>query len=124
MSRILVSACLLFIFLRCNTSSSPSDHTTWKQYGGGADQSKFFAASQITKENISKLELAWVYPSGDSNSYFFSPIVVDTIMYVLGKNFSLIALNALTGKEIWIHAKLMGISRRGITYWESKDKKD
>lgn len=125
-SCLFITVALLFIFLRCNTGSpSPAgNYSTWRQYGGSADQSKFFAASQITRENVSSLEVAWVYPSGDSNSYFFSPIVVDTMMYVLGKNFSLVALNALTGKEIWIHARLMGISRRGITYWESKDKKD
>lgn len=45
-------------------------------------------------------------------------------MYVLAKNNSLIALNATTGEEIWIHANLRGIARRGINYWESKDRKD
>lgn len=123
---LFITVTLPFIFLHCNTDSlSPAgNYTTWQRYGGGADQSKFFTASEITRENVGKMEVAWVYSSADSNSYFFSPIVVDTMMYVLGKNFSLIAINALTGKEIWIHARLTGISRRGVTYWESKDKKD
>jgi quinoprotein glucose dehydrogenase len=30
----------------------------------------------------------------------------------------------VTGKEIWIHANLMGLTRRGLNYWESKDKTD
>ncbi|MEO6720486.1 MAG: PQQ-binding-like beta-propeller repeat protein, partial [Ferruginibacter sp.] len=55
---------------------------------------------------------------------FFSPIVVDTIMYVMAKNSSLIAINAQTGKEIWIHANLQGLTRRGINYWESKNRTD
>lgn len=108
--------------ISCKTSSG--DHTTWTHYGGTPDQSKFFNGSQITKENVSQLEVAWIYPSGDNLSYFFSPIIVDTTMYVMGKNFSLIAVNVVTGKEIWIHANLMGLTRRGINYWESKDKKD
>ena len=29
-----------------------------------------------------------------------------------------------TGKEIWIHANLRGITGRGINYWESEDRKD
>ena len=67
--------------------------------------------------------MAWVYPtSGGQN--LFSPIVVDTIMYTTAKNSSLVALNAKTGKEIWIHANLQGLTRRGINYWESKDRKD
>ncbi len=52
------------------------------------------------------------------------PIVVGTTMYVLAKNQSLVALDATTGKELWIHAGLRGIARRGINYWESPDGKD
>jgi len=117
---------LLFgiVYSGCQTDSSIDDHTTWTQYGGGPDQSKYFDASGITKENVHQLEVAWMYPSGDELSYFFSPIIVDTTMYVMGKNFSLIALNVVTGKEIWIHTNLKGLTRRGINYWESKDKKD
>jgi quinoprotein glucose dehydrogenase len=45
-------------------------------------------------------------------------------MYLLARNNSLEALDAATGKEIWIHADLQGIAPRGINYWESKDRKD
>ena len=111
-------------FIGCQTTSSTEDHTTWTQYGGGPDQSKYFNATQITKQNVSQMKVAWSYPTGDNAFYFFSPIIVDTTMYVMGKNYSLIALNVITGKEIWIHANLFGLSRRGLNYWESKDKKD
>lgn len=107
------------------TNSDIDDiYSTWRQYGGGPDQSKYFKASQITKENVKQMQVAWVYPTGDSMINFFSPIVVDTIMYVMAKNSSLVAVNALTGKEIWIHANLQGLTRRGINYWESADRKD
>lgn len=69
------------------------------------------------------MEVAWVYPTGEQSNYF-SPIIVDSTMYVLGKNNSLIALHARTGEEIWIHANLRGITKRGINYWESADKTD
>ena len=53
------------------------------------------------------------------------PVVVDDVMYVLGRNGSaLIALDATTGKEIWIHDGLTGIITRGINYWQSQDGKD
>ncbi|MEO5562239.1 MAG: PQQ-binding-like beta-propeller repeat protein, partial [Chitinophagaceae bacterium] len=113
-----------FAFTTINQGSDKDLHTTWKQYGGGPDQSKYFDASQITKENVTQLKVAWVYPSMDSSFNFFSPIVVDSIMYVMAKNNSLVAVNAETGKEIWIHANLQGLTRRGINYWESKDRKD
>jgi quinoprotein glucose dehydrogenase len=114
---------LIVINIGCNKDSS-TDHTTWSHYGGSPGQSKYFDASQITRENVNQLQVAWNYPVGDDGFYSFSPIIVDTMMYVYARNYSLIALNAVTGKEIWIHSDLRGVSRRGINYWESKDKKD
>lgn len=122
--RCFIALLFLVVYISCKSDPLPDDHTTWSQYAGGPDQSKYFEASQITKDNVSQMKVAWIYPSGDSLSYFFSPIVVDTIMYVMGKNFSLSAVNVLTQKEIWIHTKLLGLTRRGINYWESKDRKD
>ena len=119
-----ISLLSMAVGVSCSPDSSSNDHSSWTQYGGGPDQSKYFEASQITKENVSQLKVAWMYPSGDNNFYFFSPIVVDTTMYVMGKNFSLIAVSVASGKEIWIHANLVGLTRRGLNYWESKDKKD
>ena len=54
----------------------------------------------------------------------FNPIVVDDVMYVLGRGSSLIALDATTGKELWIHEGLAGITSRGVNYWQSEDGKD
>ncbi|MBK5272616.1 MAG: PQQ-binding-like beta-propeller repeat protein, partial [Bacteroidia bacterium] len=112
-----------FIYATVNDFSSDPDYRTWKQYGSGPDQSKYFQGSQITKKNVTQLQVAWVYATGNGQN-LFSPIVVDTIMYTMAKNFSLVAINAKTGKELWIHASLQGLTRRGINYWESKDKKD
>ena len=100
------------------------DYKTWKEYGGGADNSHFVDLKQINKSNVNQLEVAWIYPTGDSRSYVFNPIVVDTVMYVMARNSSLVALDAATGKEIWIHENLPGLATRGIAYWESKDRKD
>ncbi|MDT0685006.1 hypothetical protein [Autumnicola psychrophila] len=70
---------------------------------------------------MDEIEILWMYPTGDERSYFFNPLIVDSTMYVMGKNNSLIALNVKTGKEIWIHTNLKGITRRGINYWESSE---
>ncbi len=129
----------IVIFIKCNSlkvqsaadlsqgvgSTGSIAHKTWTQYGGGADQSKFVDFKQINKENVSQLQVAWEYSTNDNvASYKFNPIVVDNVMYVLAKNNSLVALDVNTGKEIWIHANLNTASKRGINYWESKDRKD
>jgi quinoprotein glucose dehydrogenase len=69
--------------------------------------------------------LAWTYSTEDNvSSYRFNPIVVDNVMYLLAKDNSLVAIDATTGKEIWIHTGLNLTSKRGLSYWESKDRKD
>ena len=79
------------------------------------------ASDQIKKSNVSQLEVAWFYPYATPG---FNPIVVDDVMYVLGRGSSLIALDATTGKELWIHEGLAGIISRGVNYWQSEDGKD
>jgi quinoprotein glucose dehydrogenase len=118
-------ACALTMHGQTRTNApSPDRHKTWKDYGGGPDSSKFLALDQITKANVDKLQVAWTYPTGDNAVYGFNPIIVDDVMYVLARNNSLVALNAVTGKEIWIHENLRGIARRGVNYWESKDRSE
>jgi quinoprotein glucose dehydrogenase len=65
-----------------------------------------------------------VHLSRDTISYVFNPIVVDNVVYVLARNNSLVALDAATGKEIWIRENRRGIAPHGINHWESKDRSD
>src|SRR6185436_17072535 len=87
---------------------------TWRQSGGGADSSQYSSLKQINKGNVKQLEVAWTYPTENANR--FNPIVVDGTMYVASGG-QLVALDAVTGKELW---KRMGAPARGINYWESK----
>jgi quinoprotein glucose dehydrogenase len=120
-SRVLLS---LAVGMSVLSGAGEQDHKQWADYGGGPDSSHFVALDQINRSNVSQLQVAWVYPTEDNHAYLFNPIVVDDVMYVLAKNSSLVALDAATGKEIWIHANLPGLTTRGIAYWESKDRKD
>ena len=93
----------------------------WWDNLGGPDSSSFIAADKIKKSNVGQLEVAWFYPYATAG---FNPIVVDDVMYTLGRGNSLIALDATTGREIWIHEGLAGITSRGVNYWQSEDGKD
>lgn len=102
-------------------------HSTWSDYAGAADASQYSALAQINRSNVGRLQVAWSYPTGDGNKYLFNPIVVDRTMYVLAHNNSIVALDATTGKELWIHPtdpKTTLITNRGINYWESADRSD
>jgi quinoprotein glucose dehydrogenase len=101
-----------------------SNASDWPDYGGTPDQSKFVKVRDITKKNVSQLTAAWTYPTGDERAYQFNPLIVDGVMYVLAKNSSLVAIDVVTRKELWIHANLRGVTNRGANYWRSKDGKD
>ena len=87
-------------------TQAPVPRTTWTDYGGSLDSAKYSTLTQITRDNVSQLRPAWTYPTYDNTAYHFGPIVVDDVAYVLARNNSLVALDAKTGNEIWIHAEL------------------
>ena len=119
------------LLLGCLIWYAPPAHgqtyKTWAEYGGSQDSAQYSALDQINRSNVSRLEIAWVYPTGDGRKYFFNPLVVDDLVFVMAKNNSIVALNAATGKEVWTYASLQRtslITDRGINYWESKDRSD
>jgi len=102
-------------------------HSTWSDYAGASDSAQYSALDQINRSTVGKLQMAWSYPTGDGNKYLFNPIVVDRTMYVLAHNHSIVALDATSGKQLWIHPtdlKTTLITNRGINYWESADRSD
>lgn len=124
MRNYLTIACLIHA---AGSLAPAQSHTTWRDYSGSPDAAQYSALKQIDKSNVAQLEVAWTYPTGDNNRYFFNPIVVDNTMYVLAKNHSIVALDAASGKEIWTYTpapETKVITNRGINYWESADRTD
>ena len=93
----------------------------WPGYSGGPDNSRFFPSRQINKSNVNQLQVAWTYPFGDTGSH---PIVVRGVVYGRGRNGSLVAVDAKTGKELWVRENMNGMTSRGFNYWESADGRD
>jgi quinoprotein glucose dehydrogenase len=93
----------------------------WRDYAGGPESSRFVDARQITKDNVHQLEVAWTYPEGRTD---FNPLVVRGIVYGRGANDSFVALDAATGRQLWIHEGVKGFNVRGANYWENADGTD
>jgi glucose dehydrogenase len=119
------AAGLLFAFsaLAAVVSAADDRFNTWHEHLGGADSSQYSSLKQINKSNVKQLQVVWTYPAGEG-SYLFNPIVIGDVMYVQAKNNSLVALDALTGKELWTHPFQGPVVQRGINYWESRDRSD
>jgi quinoprotein glucose dehydrogenase len=99
---------LLLGFVITRGASVPETqlYTTWSAFGGSVDSMQYSALRQINKTNVSDLQQVWFYPATGTNvgRFSFSPLVVDGVMYVGGKDNAVVAaLDAATGKEIWTH---------------------
>ena len=74
-------------------------YTTWSDYEGSADSAQYSALTQINKSNVTRLQQVWFYPDGNNGfRYGFNPLVVDGVMYVVGKDNTTVALDAATGR--------------------------
>jgi quinoprotein glucose dehydrogenase len=107
--------------------SAARPYTTWSHYGGASDSAQYSALDQINRSNVKNLQVAWIYPTGDDNRYSFNPLMAHGLLYVLAKNNSIVALQASTGKEVWVHQtdpRTTLLTNRGLNYWESADGSD
>src|SRR5688500_20326459 len=81
-------------------------YTTWSQPGGSIEGAQYSALKQINKSNVHQLELQWFHPApGPTGRFAFSPLVVENVMYVVGKDSAVFALDATTGKQIWTYER-------------------
>ena len=88
---------------------------------------------QITRDNVSRLQVAWTYRTGEADARFATtkpasfeatPVVVDGTMYVGTPLGRVIALDAATGQERWIFDPLIArniqyddFANRGVSTW-------
>jgi hypothetical protein len=114
----LVTAGLVAAVGLCVAAAATRSDKWWWDNLGGPDSSNFMNLDQINKSNVNQLEVAWFYPWGGT---MFNPIVVDDVMYTMGRGNALVALDATSGKELWIHENMGGLVARGINFWQSED---
>ncbi|MBT8184197.1 MAG: pyrroloquinoline quinone-dependent dehydrogenase [Eudoraea sp.] len=119
----------VFVFISCSKQEVEKDdsyYTGWSSYLGGPERNHFSTLSQITPENVNKLQLAWSYASKDYGQMQMNPIVVDTILYGVTAALRVFALNAASGEEIWQFGdsvKVWHSTSRGVAYWEKANDK-
>ena len=106
------------------------NHGDWERSLGGPTSNRFSNLSQITRENVTQLEPAWIYRSGDgSGNIQCNPIVVKGVMFTPTPGKNIVAVNAATGKERWrfapkslIGAQSSSPARRGLLYWKGDER--
>jgi quinoprotein glucose dehydrogenase len=123
---IVIAAAFLCFSYTIKTGRS-QDEKQWTEYLGGPDRNHYSTLSQINTANVSRLEKAWEYKSGDSGQVQCNPIIVNDVLYGVTATNQVFALDAATGKQKWKYVqKGEGTSNtnRGVTYWqEGADKR-
>ncbi len=86
----------------------------------------YSSINQINKNNVSGLKQEWFVPApGPVGRFSFNPLVIDGVMYVVGKDDGIYALDGATGKQLWAHPVEGGQpTNRGFNRWISTDGKD
>jgi quinoprotein glucose dehydrogenase len=122
-------------------SPAPAGRTlgTWPTYGSNLASHRYSPADQLTKDNFSKLQIAWrlktdfLGPRPDT-LYSATPLLVDRVLYTTaGMRRAVIAMNATSGEMLWMHSEDEGRrgqnairngAGRGVAYWASADGAD
>ena len=75
---------------------------SWLTYGQTYKEQRFSHLTQVTRDNVNELALAWTAEIGDNNMRMQgTPLVVDGVMYVTNGWSVVYALDAVDGEETW-----------------------
>lgn len=125
-NKLLICIGLISIgFSGCNRNNQ---FKKWEYYRGDPGANCYSSLDQINKDNVSDLQPAWVFKTGDAaegnrSTIECNPIIVDNIIYFTSPQLKSYALNAATGAEIWMFDPFkQGEARdvnRGVSYWRA-----
>src|SRR5271170_1668538 len=116
---------ILLVIVVAAASACAFSHITpttgdWPVYGRDPAGTRHSPLAQINTTNVSHLERAWTYHTGEKGrSFEATPIFVGNVLYLPTQNQNIVALDPETGTEIWKYTnpKPSGSESRGVAYW-------
>src|ERR1700761_3892441 len=106
----------------------------WPTYGNDPGGMRHSVLTQINRQNVAKLKVAWTLHTGDiseghdgrrRSGFETTPIFVDERLYITTPFNRVIALDPVTGKQLWSYDPKMdqtlnygdGLINRGVATW-------
>jgi len=132
---------VLGLMLVCCSSIYAAQTATWMVTEGGAGGGRYSTLTDINKENVKSLKVAWVYRHKDfqqrgilpdrvfkGTAFEATPILVENKLIFSTPFNRVIALNPETGKEMWTFNPQVDVSRRfanmiinrGVAYYQGR----
>lgn len=129
--RSLVILCLAFA---SSLAGQTSRRVEWANYGNDPGGMRYSPLTQVNRDNVAKLKLAWVYHTGDMSNgtayprkseFESTPIFVDGTLYLTTAFNRIVALDPVSGKERWTFDPKInlaskyseGLMNRGVSTW-------
>src|SRR5215467_8247108 len=120
--------CFMLLFPLPLSAQDTGAGKDWVAIGGGPGSLHYSKLKQINRENVKNLKVAWTFDTGDAvkgirTEFESTPLEVDGVLYLISPKVRLFALDAATGKQLWMldpvqGRKTIGSTRnRGISYW-------
>ncbi len=103
----------------------------WTAYGHGAGGDRFSGFSQINRDTVRNLQVAWTYHTGDTpvspggggSEDQETPLQVGDTLYLCSPHNTVIAVDAASGHEKWRHAfptkTTVWVRCRGLAYLDA-----
>src|SRR5437762_5756558 len=85
-----------------NAAKEPQN---WLTYSGDYAGRRFSPLDQINTANARSLVAQWVYQTAATGKFETTPLVVDGILYATGQDDRAFALDARTGRPIWLYQR-------------------
>jgi len=122
------------ILAGCTASAAAQIGDDWPNYGNDPGGMRHSSLAQITRANVATLKVAWVFHSGDisdgkdgrrRSGFETTPLLVDGKLYLTTPFNRVIALDPVTGKQIWAYDPKVdltldygdGLINRGAASW-------
>src|SRR5438034_1050195 len=128
------ASCLLLTAVLSVIGQSGAKNGEWRTYGADLGNTHYSPVDQINATNFSKLQAAWRFktdslgPRPETNLEA-TPLMANGILYsTAGTRRAVIALDAATGEQLWMHSENEGtrganapraLSGRGLAYWSN-----
>ena len=82
---------------------SGQEPQNWLTYSGSPMSQRYSPLTEITPDNVKNLEQQWVFQARSLEKFEATALVVDGIMYTVQAPNDVVALDAATGRVLWIY---------------------
>src|SRR5262249_56540564 len=84
-------------------SNADREPGNWLMYSNTYNSWRFSRLDQINPQNVNRLHVKWLFQARQEEKFETTPLVVDGIMYLTRAENEIHALDAETGRVLWVY---------------------